>query len=269
LIFDTLNPLSSTHASDLPTFLYSLLTGPQVSLLATYHIDIPLPSPPNPPHTSTKENNSYAPTPLTTLFYLCTAILRIDNLTHVIARKKARDRSLQEPLFGVDGRREGLLVGLNGNVQEVKRAGDQGRGVVVQMEIRRKSGRGIIESFVLIPPRREDGNALNTNLKNPTHTSLLSTILLLDEHPIYATTPITGISSSGSGMQGGQEGEKVETTFNLSLTEKQKRDREGVVLPYFDAQKEGGALGAGEGGRILYEMGVEDREDFDEEEDEI
>jgi elongator complex protein 5 len=40
------------------------------------------------------------------------------------------------------------------------------------------------------------------------------------------------------------------------------RDREGVVLPYFDAQK-----GGGEGGRILYDMGEED--DFDEEEDEI
>lgn len=228
-----------------------------------------MPSPPNPPHTATKENNSYAPTPLTILLYLCTAILRIDNLSHVIARKKARDRSLQEPLFGLDGQREGILIGLNGNVSEVKRADDQGKGVVVQMEIRRKSGRGIIESFVLIPPGSGDGNAPNTNVKALSPTSILSTILLLDDHPIYATTPITGISSSGSGMQGGQEGEEVETTFNLSLTEKQKRDREGVVLPYFDAQKEGGALGAGEGGRILYEMGVEDREDFDDEEDEI
>jgi elongator complex protein 5 len=52
----------------------------------------------------------------------------------------------------------------------------------------------------------------------------------------------------------------------LGLTEKQRRDREGVVLPYFDAQNESGV---GEGGRILYEMGVEDREDFDDEEDEI
>jgi elongator complex protein 5 len=49
------------------------------------------------------------------------------------------------------------------------------------------------------------------------------------------------------------------------LTEKQRRDREGVVLPYFDAQK--GEWGTGEGGRILYEMDRVD--DFDEEEDEI
>ena len=56
-------------------------------------------------------------------------------------------------------------------------------------------------------------------------------------------------------------------TFELGLSAKQRRDREGVVLPYYDAQqREGGAAG-GEGGRILYEMGVED--DFDEEEDEV
>lgn len=87
--------------------------------------------------------------------------------------------------------------------------------------------------------------------------------MLLEEHPLYATIP----PSIGTEKQDG-EGE-VETTFNLGLTEKQKRDREGVVLPYFDAQKDGGASGPGDGGRILYEMGAEDREDFDDEEDEI
>ena len=42
-----------------------------------------------------------------------------------------------------------------------------------------------------------------------------------------------------------------------------------MILPYFDAQKDGGLNGVGEGGRILYEMGVEDREDFDDEEDQV
>ena len=58
-------------------------------------------------------------------------------------------------------------------------------------------------------------------------------------------------------------------TFELGLTERQRQEREGVVLPYYDAQKaaEQGIDGPGEGGRILYDMGVED--DFDEEEDEI
>ena len=58
-------------------------------------------------------------------------------------------------------------------------------------------------------------------------------------------------------------GSEIESTFSLGLTDKQKAAREGVVLPYFDAQKGEG----GEGGRILYDMGSED--DFDEEEDEI
>ncbi|KAF3356509.1 hypothetical protein VdG1_03789 [Verticillium dahliae VDG1] len=72
--------------------------------------------------------------------------------------------------------------------------------------------------------------------------------------------------SQRQGAEGGagqDEGEPA-STFSLGLTEKQRRDRDGIVLPYFDAQTD---IGAGEGGRILYEMGRED--DFDEEEDEI
>ena len=130
-------------------------------------------------------------------------------------------------------------------------------GVVVEMEIRRKSGRGVVETFVLGSPASISGSA-----KLPA----LGSVMLLDEHPLYSPTP----SGLGASAEAGQSGDgEAETTFNLGLTEKQRKDREGVVLPYFDAQKEGGAFGAGEGGRILYEMGAEDREDFDDEEDEI
>jgi elongator complex protein 5 len=153
-------------------------------------------------------------------------------------------------VFGLDERREGVLAGLKDEKVE---------GVVVEMEVRRKSGRGVVETFILTPPTP-------TQSTTPKATSAtLSNIMLLDEHPFYASTP-SGHDAQG---QAGDEEQEVETTFNLGLTEKQKKDREGVVLPYFDAQKEGGALGAGEGGRILYEMGAEDREDFDDEEDEI
>jgi elongator complex protein 5 len=55
-----------------------------------------------------------------------------------------------------------------------------------------------------------------------------------------------------------------QSTFSLTLTERQRMEREGVVLPYFDAQMAGTT---GEGGRILYDMGIED--DFDDEEDDI
>lgn len=103
------------------------------------------------------------------------------------------------------------------------------------MEHRRRSGRGVREWYYL-----------------PTPVTKSAPVALLEDHPLYRTKP-----PSGEG-----EGDQAESTFELGLTEKQRMDREGVVLPYFDAQK-----GGGEGGRILYDMGSED--DFDEEEDEI
>ncbi len=113
-----------------------------------------------------------------------------------------------------------------------------------------------MENFVVLPPSPSS---------LPTKSLALSEVMLLDDHPLYAST----LSVLGAAVKDDQGEEEVETTFNLSLTEKQKRDREGVVLPYFDAQRDGGAAGPGEGGRILYDMGAEDREDFDDEEDEI
>jgi elongator complex protein 5 len=131
----------------------------------------------------------------------------------------------------------------------------KGRDVVVEMEVRRKSGRGVSEVFVLSQAPASLSIASKPSLDN---------ITLLDDHSLYSTLPPV---SGEVGSVGAEE--EVETTFSLSLSEKQRRDREGVILPYFDAQKDGGASGAGEGGRILYEMGAEDREDFDDEEDEI
>jgi elongator complex protein 5 len=233
IIIDTLNPLSSNYSAYLSTFLSSLLLGSNISLLALYHLDIPA-----------RAQNTYQTDPITTLTYLATAILTIQNLSHVVARKKAQDRSLQPPEFGLAEHREGVLVGLStSSTKELK-------GVVVEMEIRRKSGRGVSESFVLF--------SFGANASN----AELGTVILLDDHPVYSFT-------MGELVEGLEKDEGFETTFSLGLSEKQKRDREGVVLPYFDAQKEGGAAGPGEGGRILYEMGAEDREDFDDEEDEI
>jgi elongator complex protein 5 len=226
-----INLLASKYPSNLPTFLSSLLIGSHISLLATFHLDVPLPQ--------ADKSYNYQPDPVTVLTYLATAILRVDRLSSVITRKKARDRGLVEPVFGLDEGREGLLVSLEGKSENV---GED--SVVVEMEIRRKSGRGVREIFVLQPAQ--------TSSKSSS-IAQHSTITLLDDHPSYSRP---------------QQGEP-ETTFNLRLTEKQRKDREGIVLPYFDAQKDSGGQGPGEGGRILYEMGVEDREDFDDEEDEI
>lgn len=120
-------------------------------------------------------------------------------------------------------------------------------GLVLEMEHRRKSGRAVRGTFFMPPPPAPDAAGFGG-------------ATLLEEHPLFGA-PDVGGEKEGKGKEG--EGGGGETTFELGLTEKQREAREGVVLPYFDAQKEGG----GEGGRILYQMGTED--DFDEEEDEI
>lgn len=142
-------------------------------------------------------------------------------------------RSLREPEWGLHEGREGVLVGL--------RTGHQAEGLVVEMEMRRRSGRAVVERFILSPSSQKGGAG--------------ASLSMLSDHPLFAPQKDT---------ESGGEGEMADTTFSLGLTEKQRSDREGIVLPYFDAQTE---VGGGEGGRILYDMGRED--DFDDEEDEI
>ena len=221
----------SKSTLNLPAFLSSLIT-PTSSLLATYHLDIPLLS-----HSTA----IYAPSPLNLLKYLCTTLLSVHSLAQTIARKAAADRSVAEPVFGLDEEVEGVLKGLSGNDR---------RGVVVEMEYRRKSGRAVGEWFFILTDAKA-GVQSPGSLKGAKER-----VILLEDHPLYRQSPA---DRKGSGADEGGMG----STFDLGLTEKQRRDREGVVLPYFDAQKEDG----GGGGRILYDMGEED--DFDEEEDEI
>ncbi|KAI9813804.1 MAG: hypothetical protein M1827_003594 [Pycnora praestabilis] len=229
LIIDTLHPLCARIASTLSGFLSSLI-NPHTSLVAVYHVDIPLAA----------SSSLYAPSPLTLLKYLSTTILSTHSLNHVFAKKAARDKSLAEPLFGLAEETEGVVVGLGANDK---------RGMVLEMEYRRKSGRGVRERFFLPSPPTNPAPGKERDKER---------IMLLEDHPLYGQPPSDG-SVGGAG-----EGD-MDTTFSLGLTEKQRQDREGVVLPYFDAQREEG--GVGEGGRILYNMGEED--DFDEEEDEI
>ena len=109
------------------------------------------------------------------------------------------------------------------------------------MEYRRKSGRIGTTARFYIP------------LPSPS-ASTAGKPISLESHPLFR--PTIEDESRTAESEGG--------TFKLELTERQRQARDGVVLPYFDAQK--GEAG-GEGGRILYDMGAED--DFDEEEDEI
>lgn len=112
--------------------------------------------------------------------------------------------------------------------------------------MRRRSGRSVSEKFLLVA-------------NSPSVPAAPGSISLLSDHPLF-----NGPEAEGQGGQEADDIELMDATFNLGLTDKQRKDREGIVLPYFDAQTD---VGFGEGGRILYDMGRED--DFDEEEDEI
>ena len=200
-------------------------------MLAVYHTDIPYPLP-------SSESNPYSPAPLTLLKYLATTIFTTHSLHHVLARKFACERSRIEPSFGLEEGVEGVVQGLGANGIE---------GMVLEMEHRRKSGRGVREWYFLpLHTSADSGPAVN---------KVRESVTLLEDHPQYRS-----VDEAKGGVDGA--GGEAESTFELGLTEKQRLDREGVVLPYFDAQ-----TGGGEGGRILYDMGSED--DFDEEEDEI
>ncbi|KAI1473551.1 hypothetical protein K445DRAFT_227935 [Daldinia sp. EC12] len=248
VVIDGLNGIASAAGSNLSMFLSSLVT-PAVSLVAVYHLDVPLVLSPHGPGSI----GEYEPHPLTTLCHLATAVLRVGSLYQAVERLRARNRSLPEPEWGLAEGREGVLIGLGG---AEKRAA-AGEGLVLEMELRRRSGRAVAEKFVLVP-RSSAGTTAQQQQAVQT-----SKLYLLSDHPAFRD-PSDGDQDGGMGTAGEGEGGEMETTFNLGLTEKQRRDREGIVLPYFDAQTD---IGAGEGGRILYEMGRED--DFDDEEDEI
>ncbi|KAF4453804.1 elongator complex protein 5 [Fusarium austroafricanum] len=228
VIIDSLNALASAAPQSLASFLSSIIT-PAVSIVATYHDDVPVVLP--------RSFSEYEPHPFTVLCHLATAILRLSSLYQEIERQKARNRSIQEPEWGLNEDREGVLVGLG---EKSRDRNEDSNGVVVHMELRRRSGRTVSEKFIL-------------SSKGSVAAGKVS---LLTDHPMFVTP--TGSEDTGEGE------EEPESTFNLGLTEKQRKDREGIILPYFDAQTD---IGAGEGGRILYEMGRED--DFDDEEDEI
>ncbi|ATY61524.1 killer toxin sensitivity [Cordyceps militaris] len=231
VIIDSLNTLCSAIPQSLAGFLSGLLT-PAASIVAVYHLDAPL--------LLARTHSEYEPQPLTLLCHLATAILRLSSLPQEVARQRARDKALVEPEWGLDEGREGVLIGLASRAATAAEA-EERRGVVVAMELRRRSGRTVTETFVLVRPESAAGGGGTGRL------------LLRSDHPVFAKP----------GAAEEQE-EGPESTFDMGLTEKQRKDREGIVLPYFDAQTE---VGGGDGGRILYEMGRED--DFDEEEDEI
>ncbi|KAL5604095.1 hypothetical protein BROUX41_002084 [Berkeleyomyces rouxiae] len=234
VIIDSLNAVINTDATAIVNFLSSLI-APTASLIAVHHVDTPTHLPPT--------HNEYAPHPLAVLAHLATAILRLRPLAHEVDCAAARARAQLDPEIGLREGKEGVLLGLRGSASA---AMGPSRSAVVAMELRRKSGRQVAETFVLCP----------RDVSDPRAAVGLAALMLRDDYPLLA---------QGKDEHGDAPNAEVpQSTFSLGLTDKQKRDREEIVLPYFDAQTD---VGGGEGGRILYEMGRED--DFDDEEDEI
>lgn len=219
-------------------YLSSLLMPPkgnpqvQVSLVAVYHNDVPIDNAASP----------YSPSALSLLSYLATSIITVHSLPTLVAEKAAQEKSIATPVFGLAEEVEGVLIGFKPKSKSLR---PEERGVVIELEHRRKSGRGVIEWYFL---------PAAVKLQATTAQTFRETVTLLDDHPLFRKQRDVTMS----------EEELAGMTFELGLTDRQREEREGVVLPYFDAQKAGGG---GDGGRILYDMGVED--DFDEEEDEI
>ena len=257
LVIDTLHHLCALPSPfALATYLSSILSlSTALSLVAVYHLDTPLPildptnsaslidqvSPTDRHRVKSGAQSSstlaasghYQPIPLTTLTYLSTTILTVSSFVEALAKKQASDRSLPFPIFGIEEEKNGVITPLYSQLSN--------EGLVLHMEHRRKSGRvGSTARFYIPFPSSS--------------SSIAGTPISLDSHPLFRST--IEDDSRIAVSEGG--------TFKLELTERQRQARDGVVLPYFDAQK--GEAG-GEGGRILYDMGVED--DFDEEEDEI
>ncbi|CAK7229382.1 hypothetical protein SBRCBS47491_007227 [Sporothrix bragantina] len=239
--------------------LVSSLVAPTVSVIGLYHTDGTTDS--TTTLTSTVPLLRGKPHPFRVLCHLATAVLRVMPLHEEVARKRARDRAEEEPTFGwaagegwpygysdaarrYGGRRE-LLAGQT--PKETAR-----RGLLLSMELRRRSGRAVVEQYVVV---------LGSPLPWQKGATPCQDVTVMADHPLFAAHDPG--EASYDNQKGGDEDEPT-STFNLGLTEKQRRDREGIVLPYFDAQTD---IGFGEGGRILYDMGRED--DFDDEEDEI
>ncbi|KAH7073719.1 Elongator subunit Iki1-domain-containing protein [Paraphoma chrysanthemicola] len=235
VIVDSLYELLNIEGMDMNS-LFNLVAGKYAStLVGVYHQDM---------FPAQNSINAYAPQPLDLIKYMATSVITCKSFAHVLAAKAAKERSLPEPTHG-------LLQGAEGVVQCLD-ANDH-RGIVLEAEFRRKSGRPESEAYFLRAARRSDYAAPTGGL--PYGILKQEYVTLLDMVPAYASKEVLGLVQFAA--------DDMESTFNLALTDKQKQAREGVVLPYFDAQKGEG----GEGGRILYDMGSED--DFDEEEDEI
>ncbi|KAK6534645.1 hypothetical protein TWF281_005951 [Arthrobotrys megalospora] len=203
VIIDSTNHLVSISSEEgaktnisLSFFLSSIL-APSVTVLATYHTDVPR-------IYSNMAANSYAPDPLDLLKYLCTTLFTVYSPSHIFAQKRALDKSLPLPNFGLEEGIEGSLTSLGSNTGWCETCGsnEKSRGLIYELEHRRMSGRAMSEWFFLLchAPSKKSKERL----------------ILLEDHPAYNPT----IEPPATGNEGAVGDNDL--TFSLGLTAKQK-----------------------------------------------
>ncbi|RPA81998.1 hypothetical protein BJ508DRAFT_376126 [Ascobolus immersus RN42] len=245
VVIDSLHPLTLPNLPPdyLVPFLSSLL-GPTTTLLCTYHLSFP-------PFDRLPQYKEY-PTPLRLLKFLSTAILTIRSSTQALINKQRVDRCLApwrfgwwDVDFGEEDCDEGDEVDEHGIPWPRYRNSSGKPEFIVEFEIRRKSGRGMLGK-VLMKKQSEESEKWEIE----------------DVESIPGWVP--DVASKGPAEQEEDDWSGL-TSFSLGLTEEQKKKRDELELPYYDAQK--GLSGDKGGGRILYVP--EDVDDWDDEEDEI
>ncbi|KAK5163649.1 uncharacterized protein LTR77_010598 [Saxophila tyrrhenica] len=225
---DSLNELANFEEERLINRLQNFI-GEHSSLLGMFDVDEP---------TVGSTTNPYAPSPVTQLKTIATTTFHVRSFHDVLAEKQAQNRSQADPFFGLYENIDGILQGLNSQRLD---------GMILEMDYKRRgSGRSLKERYYVVTKRG--------GISHEAH----GVVSLLEQHPLFA--PQTPYQAEEDERE--IEKNREESTFELDITERQRAARQGVVLPYHDAQR-----GGGDGGRILYDMGVED--DFDPEEDEI
>ncbi|KTW26498.1 Elongator subunit IKI1 [Pneumocystis jirovecii RU7] len=186
ILIDSINVYNiSLNISEIITSILSLHISK--TLIQIYHSSINLP----------KSYPTYIPSPLELLSYISTTIISVHSLSHELATRNAKDKALTTPIED-DSFIEGTIVPLDSN--------DESK-IVISIEHRRKSGRGIHEKSVLI-------------IRSGT---LLS---ITDVEEFKKTNYIIRDEIN----------ENLNANFTLTLTDKQKKQKEKLILPYFKSQ---------------------------------
>ncbi|KAG4305005.1 hypothetical protein PORY_001680 [Pneumocystis oryctolagi] len=143
-----------------------------------------------------KSYPTHLPLPSQLLFYISTTIISVHSLSHELTIKNAKDKALIASIEE-DFFIEGTVVPLDSN--------DESR-IFINTEHRRKSGRSIYEKSILI---------IKTNT-------------------IKSITDIEEFKKT-SFIKNKIE-ENMNVNFILTLTDKQKKQKENLILPYFKSQ---------------------------------